>query len=78
MQQPNDFVDVVRPNQFGTHYVFGLPLTAFASQQDLNSTLTQLGNTQNSLAQLSNTLGQLSHTQNQINFAKSFVSLSFP
>jgi hypothetical protein len=62
-QRPGDFVDVARPNQFGTHDIFGLPLTAFASQQDLNSTLTQLGNTQNNLAQLNantqNSLAQL-------------------
>jgi hypothetical protein len=83
MQQPGDIVSVARPitpsplpgSMGATEY--SLPLSDFASQQDLNSTQTQLGNTQNSLAQLnantqsslaqlSNTLGQLSNTQNQI------------
>jgi hypothetical protein len=76
-QQPGDVVQVGRFVPFTQSLGFSLPLSDFASQQDLNSTQTQLGttqnslaqlnaNTQNSLAQLNNTLGQLSNTQNQI------------
>lgn len=65
MQEPGDLIQVGRlsPGPGFNPQFFSLPVSAFASQQDLNNGLTELSNGQ---AQLNNTLTQLTSAQNQL------------